>query len=219
MQAGASERGLEFAARWGEIVFTVNHDVADMVAFYRDLKARVVKHGRNPEDCVICVLCDPVIGETRKIAEEKFAYGASLISEEIGINMMTVHSKSKLSEWPASTPFKEVLAKTPIVRGPGMARVFERLLESGGGNLTFGEVARRYACSSGSPILVGTPEDIANRQREMFEAGACDGFVISPSEFPGSFETYTRAVVPILQEQGLVQTGYEGRTLRENLRL
>ena len=30
MQAGSSERGRDFAARWGELVFTLQHSKADM---------------------------------------------------------------------------------------------------------------------------------------------------------------------------------------------
>ena len=34
MQAGASDRGRDFAARWAEMIFTLQHTVADMQAFY-----------------------------------------------------------------------------------------------------------------------------------------------------------------------------------------
>jgi len=53
MQAGSSPRGRDFAARWGELVFTLQHSKTDMIAFYQDLKARVVAQGRAPETCLI----------------------------------------------------------------------------------------------------------------------------------------------------------------------
>ncbi|MBN8910239.1 MAG: LLM class flavin-dependent oxidoreductase, partial [Rhodospirillales bacterium] len=34
MQAGSSERGRQFAARWAEVVFTLQHEKAHMQAFY-----------------------------------------------------------------------------------------------------------------------------------------------------------------------------------------
>jgi alkanesulfonate monooxygenase SsuD/methylene tetrahydromethanopterin reductase-like flavin-dependent oxidoreductase (luciferase family) len=52
----------------------------------------------------------------------------------------------------------------------------------------------------------------------MFDAGGCDGFVLTPTTFPGCFEQFSRAVVPELQRRGLVRSRYGGRTLRENLR-
>ena len=64
MQAGSSPRGRDFAARWGELVFTLQHSKADMQAFYQDLKSRVVAQGRAPEQCLILPSIDVIIGET-----------------------------------------------------------------------------------------------------------------------------------------------------------
>ena len=59
---------------------------------------------------------------------------------------------------------------------------------------------------------------IADRLQDIFESGACDGFVVAPTNFPGMFEQFCRSVVPELQRRGLFRTEYTGRTLRENLR-
>ena len=58
---------------------------------------------------------------------------------------------------------------------------------------------------------------IADRLQGMFEAGVCDGFVLTPTVFPGMFEQFCRSVVPELQRRGLFRREHEGRTLRENL--
>ena len=59
---------------------------------------------------------------------------------------------------------------------------------------------------------------VADRLEAMFTSGACDGFVLAPTMFPGMFEGFCRAVVPELQRRGLFRTRYDGSTLRENLR-
>jgi FMN-dependent oxidoreductase (nitrilotriacetate monooxygenase family) len=41
MQAGASDRGRQFAARWAEVVFTLQHSKSDMLAYTTDIKARM----------------------------------------------------------------------------------------------------------------------------------------------------------------------------------
>jgi alkanesulfonate monooxygenase SsuD/methylene tetrahydromethanopterin reductase-like flavin-dependent oxidoreductase (luciferase family) len=66
---------------------------------------------------------------------------------------------------------------------------------------------------------IGTPDDIADAMQEWFENGACDGFNITPAHLPGGCEDFVELVVPELQRRGLFRTGYEGRTLRENLGL
>ncbi len=65
---------------------------------------------------------------------------------------------------------------------------------------------------------MGTPEMIADQLTDLFEDRACDGFVLTPTTFPGMFEQFGRAVVPLLQKRGVFRTEYAGRTLRENLR-
>jgi alkanesulfonate monooxygenase SsuD/methylene tetrahydromethanopterin reductase-like flavin-dependent oxidoreductase (luciferase family) len=66
--------------------------------------------------------------------------------------------------------------------------------------------------------LVGTASTIADRLQHVFESGVCDGFVLTPTMFPGMFEQFCRSVVPELQRRGLFRTDYTGRTLRENIR-
>ena len=53
MQAGSSGRGRDFAAQWAEVVFTLQHAKSDMQTFYADVKARVERAGRRPEDWAI----------------------------------------------------------------------------------------------------------------------------------------------------------------------
>ena len=82
MQAGSSERGRQFAARWAEVIFTLQHSKADMQAFYADIKTRMAKHGRAPEECIITPAVDIVLGETESIANERAEYLNSLVSAE-----------------------------------------------------------------------------------------------------------------------------------------
>ena len=84
--------------------------------------------------------------------------------------------------------------------------------------LTLGEAARRFATSELCPQLVGTPEMVADQLTDLFDDHACDGFILTPTTFPGMFEQFSRAVVPLLQKRGVSRREYAGRTLRENLR-
>jgi alkanesulfonate monooxygenase SsuD/methylene tetrahydromethanopterin reductase-like flavin-dependent oxidoreductase (luciferase family) len=67
-------------------------------------------------------------------------------------------------------------------------------------------------------LLAGTPGMIADYVEDWFKDGACDGFVLPPPIFPGTYEEFGRIVVPELQRRGLFRTEYAGRTLRENLK-
>ena len=67
------------------------------------------------------------------------------------------------------------------------------------------------------PRFCGSPKQVADQMEEWFTAPACDGFVLTPTVFPGTFEQFVRSVVPELQARGLFRTDYTGATLRENL--
>ncbi len=213
MQAGSSPRGRDFAARWAEIIFTLQHAIPDMQDFRRDIHARMDKRGRRPEECQILVSVDPIVGETRAIAEEKAAYLADLIDPELGLALISAHIGVDLSHYPLHQPLEDVQTSEG---SRGSFDVIRQGTRAGG--LTLGDAAKRFAVSELCPQVIGTPADIADQLHAMFDSGGCDGFVLTPTTFPGCFEQFSRAVVPELQRRGLVRTRYEGRTLRENLR-
>ena len=99
MQAGSSERGREFGARWGEIIFTLQHEKADMQAFYGDMKRRVQAHGRARGHCAILPSIDVVVGETEVIARERAEYLNSLVDVPSGLALMSGHLGLDLSRF------------------------------------------------------------------------------------------------------------------------
>jgi alkanesulfonate monooxygenase SsuD/methylene tetrahydromethanopterin reductase-like flavin-dependent oxidoreductase (luciferase family) len=104
----------------------------------------------------------------------------------------------------------------------GLQGVIQRVVRASG---RANPSARDFATYSGRgrleefPRLVGTPADVADQLEEWFTSEACDGFVISASSMPGSYEEFVRNVVPELQRRGLFQHNYAGTTLRESLGL
>ncbi|MET7695529.1 NtaA/DmoA family FMN-dependent monooxygenase [Streptomyces sp. NPDC005483] len=49
VEAGSSPDGQDLAARWAEVVFTVQQTLEGAQAYYRGLKKQVADHGRHPE--------------------------------------------------------------------------------------------------------------------------------------------------------------------------
>jgi alkanesulfonate monooxygenase SsuD/methylene tetrahydromethanopterin reductase-like flavin-dependent oxidoreductase (luciferase family) len=71
MQAGSSDRGRAFAARWAEAIFTVQRGRDEMRAFHQDIKGRMDALGRRPHECAILPAVTVVLGETESIARER----------------------------------------------------------------------------------------------------------------------------------------------------
>ena len=213
MQAGSSDRGRDFGARWGEVIFTLQHRKDDMQTFYNDFKSRMAARGRAPEECVILPSIDVVIGETEAIARERAGHVNSLVDTQLGLAQMSGHIGIDLARFDPDQPL------TDIAIEEGSRGSFDVILQgTHAEGLTLGEAARRFATSELCPQLVGTPEMIADQLTDLFDDRACDGFILTPTTFPGMFEQFGRAVVPLLQKRGVFRTEYAGRTLRENLR-
>lgn len=213
MQAGSSERGREFGARWGEVIFTLQHRKSDMQAFYADFKSRLAAHGRAAEDCVVLPSIDVVLGETESIARERAEHVNSLVDTQLGLALISGHIGIDLSRFDPDQPLTDIAVEE------GSRGSFDVILQgTEAEDLTLGEAARRFGTSELCPQLVGTPEMVADQLTDLFQDGACDGFVLTPTTFPGMFEQFSRSVVPLLQKRGVFRTEYNGQTLRENLR-
>ena len=212
MQAGSSERGRDFAARWAEVIFTLQHSKADMQAFYTTSRRAWRPDGRRPEECVITPAVDMVLGETELIARERAAYLESLVSAEVGLCDLSNAIGVDLSTLPLDQPIEDM-----DITG-GARGVLDVILQgSRAAGLTLRQAGFRYGVSQLTPALVGTPAMVADRLQDMFESRCCDGFVICPSITPGSYMQFVRSVVPELQRRGVFRKSYDGATLRENL--
>ena len=210
MQAGSSDRGRDFAARWAEAIFTIQRGEADMRDFYVDMHSRLRAHGRAPEECVILPAVSVVLGETASIARERSDYLSSLIDPELNLAASSSNLGADLTKLAPGTTLTELQGNQGM---KGSEHVLAQAMKAEG--ISLREAAAKR--SEGQEI-VGTAIMVADRLQEMFETGACDGFVLAPTMFPGMFEQFARSVVPELQRRALFRTDYAGCTLRENLR-
>ena len=67
------------------------------------------------------------------------------------------------------------------------------------------------------PVIVGPGVEAADHMQKWFEAGAADGFWVSPDIYEDGVDAFVDGVVPILEERGLFHREYEGSTLRDHL--
>jgi FMN-dependent oxidoreductase (nitrilotriacetate monooxygenase family) len=215
VQAGSSEDGKRFAARYAEAVFTAQQTLRDAQEFYADLKGRLPAHGRSHDELLILPGISPIIGSTEREAlrlEKELedlivpAYGVAQVSKMLGVDL-TGH------------PLDEPLPELPGVTEGQQSRVKLVLDLARRGDLTLRELIGRLAGGRGHRVVAGTPERIADQIQEWFASGAADGFNVMPPILPGGLEDFVDHVVPELQVRGLFRYEYEGRTLRGNLGL
>lgn len=216
VQAGASEAGRELAARTAEMIFTANQTLDDARAFYSDVKGRLSRYGRSPEDLLISPGIFPVLGGTEAEAKANYDYLQSLIHPSIAWNILERHYKGvDLTGYSLDDPAPPLPRDTELNKS--RLRLVTDLVERN--NLTLREFYLAVATARGHRTVVGTPEQIADAIQTWFEQGAADAFNIMPPILPTGLTDFVDQVVPILQKRGLFRTEYEGRTLRDNLGL
>lgn len=214
VQAGSSESGREYAARFAEAVFTAQQTLADGQAFYADLKARAAKYGRRPEEIVILPGICAVLGGTEAEAKEKEAELNALISPDYGVEQLSRMLEHDVSQYPLDGPLPTLPGEASIEGMKSRSTLVTEIARRD--NLTIRQLIERLAGGRGHRVFAGTPEQVADQLDLWFHSGAADGFNIMPPTLPGGLEDFVEHVVPELQRRGLFRTDYTGTTLREH---
>lgn len=216
VQAGASEPGRELAARTAEVIFTANLNREDAQEFYSDIKGRLGKYGRSPDQVLIMPGIFPVLGGTEAEAAENYEYLQSLVHDDVAWNILKRHYQgvdlTGYSLDDAAPPLPET-TNGSISRLKLVSDLVTR------DKVTLRQLYRSLSTARGHRTVIGTPEQIADAIQDWFENGAADGFNVMPPILPTGLTDFVDQVVPILQRRGLFRTEYEGSTLRENLGL
>ena len=214
VQAGASEDGVELAAETAEVVFAAAPTFDEARAFYSNVKGRMGKHGRDPDDLKIMPGFFVAVAHSREEAKEKHAYLQSLLHPEVGLALLEQRTGLDLTghdvdgPFPALPPGDVISSRATLIRDMAMKD-----------GLTIRQTWERIAGGRGHFDFHGSPGDVADVMEEWFQNGAADGFNIMPPVMPGGLDDFVELVVPELQRRGLFRTRYEGTTLRDHLGL
>lgn len=214
VQAGASDWGLDLAARSAEVVFTSHPDVDSAKRFYDTLKAKVADAGRDPAHCKILPSIQPIVAASVEQAQAIQHELADLIHPSVALGILDLALGGKVDLFACDPD-----GPLPPIPETDRSRSTQSKVLAMAEGLTIAQLARKVAATHTSTGLVGTPTDIADEMERWFAHGAADGFVISPPFLPGCLDSFVNDVVPILQARGLFRRDYSGETLREHLGL
>lgn len=213
VQAGASDVGKDLAARTADVVFAASQTLAEAKAYYADVKSRLAKYGRKPDDVKIMPGISPVVGATEAEAKTKYRALQELIPDAVGVALLASYlSIQDLSAYPLDGPLPD-MPQTNLIQSRQQLIIDLGRRE----NLSIRELAHHFAGARGHWQVVGTPTQVADAMEERFREGAADGFNVMAPLFPSGLEDFITHVVPELRRRGLFREEYEGRTLRANL--
>jgi FMN-dependent oxidoreductase (nitrilotriacetate monooxygenase family) len=215
VQAGSSEDGKAFAARFAEAVFTAQQTLDEARAFYQDLKRRAAALGRDPDGIKILPGIVPVLGDTEEQARELEAELERLISPEYARRQLAARFRLDPDALALDEPLPADLPHEDEIEG-AKSRYTLIVDLARRENLTVRQLIARLGGGRGHRTFTGTPVQVADAIEEWFDHGAADGFNIMPPVLPSGLGSFVDKVVPILQERGRFRTEYEGVTLREH---
>ena len=213
VQAGASDAGRQLAAETAEAVFAPAANLEAGREYYADVKGRMEKAGREPDQMKILPGCMVVVGDSLDEAKEKRALLDSKVHFDSAIASLSISLGHDASKFDPDGPLPEIPESNASKSGRERAIALAKRE-----NLTVRQLAQRLGGYSGLCIL-GTPEQIADEMEEWLETRGSDGFNLMFPYLPEGLDDFVDRVVPVLQRRGLFRTEYEGATLRENLGL
>jgi len=215
VQAGASPRGRDFAARYADSIVSVASGVAEMKVFRDDIRARAAAVGRNPDTIKVLFCVTPTLGETEAEARER--HDRMLNAPHFIADMLASVSAITDIDF-AKFDLDQPLPERLVTNGEqgtldkfqqwGSGKTLRQLVVDGAGGIV------------SSVELIGTPKAVAARMGEVMEEVGGDGFLITtPILRVGRryLVEVADGLVPELQRLGLTRTEYKHKLLRDNL--
>jgi FMN-dependent oxidoreductase (nitrilotriacetate monooxygenase family) len=211
-QAGGSPRGREFAARHADAVIATANGVKAMKAFREDIRERVARFGRDPDNVKVLYQLSPVLGETEAGAQAANERGlTSKRHIEQRLALVSALTDIDFSKFDLDKPL-------PPLTTNGESTVLAKFTQQGS-NKPLRQLVREEG--KGGVDLVGTPDQVAKRMGEVMAEVGGDGFLIKHPFHQISrryINEVTEGLVPALQRRNLVRTEYTKPTLCETLR-
>ena len=227
-QAGDSDEGREFAASSADAIFSRYSTLGEGQAFYTDVKSRLAKYGRRSDQLLILPAATFVLGDTDAEAEDLAKeVRRQQVSGATAIKHLEFVWNRDLSSYDPDGPLPDVdpdVSENHISKGRAQVRMYRDPLatarewreraEANGWSI------RDLVIETGNrQAFIGSPSTVAKTINDFVQADASDGFILVPHITPTGLDPFADKVVPLLQEQGVFRTEYEGPTLRDHLGL
>jgi FMN-dependent oxidoreductase (nitrilotriacetate monooxygenase family) len=217
VQAGSSDDGRAFGAKYAEVIFTAQRELADAQAFYADMKRRAAAFGRDPDALLILPGLSPIVASTTAEARAIQQQLDDLTVPALGLKALSsIFDGADFTTLPLDEPVALDAFPDPatLVNSQSRAQLIIDLARRE--RPTLRRLLQRMAHARGHRVVLGTPEEVVDQMLDWVEHDAADGFNIVPPVLPQSLTDFVDQVVPLLQKRGVFRRDYEGTTLREH---
>lgn len=211
-QAGASSRGIEFAAGNAEAIFVAAPTKAVLKNTVTKIRDALEAAGRDRYSARIYTLLTIITDETPEKAKAKHEDFLQYADHEGALVFMSGWMGIDLSQYELDEPVGNV-------KSNAIQSVIANYQESAahGETFTVRDIARISAIGGLGPTLVGSGKEIADQLQEWVAETDVDGFNLAYAITPGTFEDIVTYVIPELRARGAYPTSYVEGTLRHKL--
>lgn len=214
-QAGASQRGNQFAARHAECVFTGGPSREALAKIVGNIRKLAVDAGRQADDIKVFSGLTVVVDTSEKAAQEKYEDYKQYASAEGSLAHMCSGAAIDLERFGLD---EEITSEKLEAMYPGRLK---RTGNARGGRFLEGTTRRQLletrGFGSGNGAIVGTPSQVVDEIAKYVEETDIDGFNLTRTVAPESYRDFIDLVIPELQNRGLYKEAYEEGSLRHKL--
>jgi len=211
VQAGNSDTGREFAAQNAEMIYASAQSLEVAKAYYKDVKDRLPKYGREENQLLVTPGLSVVVGESDQQAQDKFQELQNLV------DLSNIHFGGfDLSGYDLDGPLPDL----PYQSGENGKGRFQQQLElARRENLSIRQLVLKFRVARGHLQAIGSVKTVADTIEQWFVERGADGFNVVPPYLPSGFEDFVHLVVPELQRRGIFRKEYSGDSYRASLGL
>jgi FMN-dependent oxidoreductase (nitrilotriacetate monooxygenase family) len=212
-QAGGSPRGRQFASQHADTIVASTKGVAAMKAYRDDIRRRMATHGRDPNDCKVLFLVNPIVGETREDAQDRkrlrAAHAANTVKQRLA--HLSKVTNIDFGSFDLDEPLR------PGLTTNGHQQTLDEFVAKAAGG-TLRQAMADHNATSLSVELIGTPDDVAASMDEVMQEVGGDGFLFSmPNLTRRLLAEMEDGLIPALQKRGLTRRSYTHAQFRDNL--
>jgi alkanesulfonate monooxygenase SsuD/methylene tetrahydromethanopterin reductase-like flavin-dependent oxidoreductase (luciferase family) len=211
-QAGASPRGVRFAAENAEAIFTAAPTKAILRETVGTIRRELELAGRDPYSAKIFNLSTVITADTDDEASAKHGEYLSYGDPEGALVFMSGWMGVDLARYGLDEPIGNVDSNAIL----SAVKAFQSA-DPDGGEWAVNDIATWGKIGGMGPLIVGSGDRVADVLQEWVEETDVDGFNLAYAITPGSFADFIEHVVPVLTERGAYQPEYTPGTLRNKL--
>lgn len=211
--AGGSPNAHQLAGRFANVVIGAAFTIEDARAQRNAFRAAAKSYGRDPDEIkYIAGLMTTIAKDRRTALDRRIQLGGSSLIQKFEYlqKMLGIPLDLSLINEPISESQLENARPSPYDPRSSNALKIARQGWSVLDILAHGVIDYH-------PVIAGPGVEAADHMQSWYEAGAADGFWISPDVNSDGIDAFVDQVVPLLQERGLFHKEYESKTLRGHL--